>query len=208
MIASAQPTTEDLLARIRELDTLLVELRREKDQQEALLEDKCRRLAELTRIDSLTNVYNRRTLFEMLDMEIRRSKRSLRPLSVIIIDIDHLTRVNERYGLVVGDDLLASTAQTIKDLVRGTDIVGRYGGEEFLLILPDCTVHGALHVGEKVRLAIQAATFPPGLKITVSGGVAQYAHISCDALLESASRALAEAKNAGRNCMVYSNWGR
>src|SRR5205085_11276592 len=130
-------------------------------------------LTEIAKKDPLTDVYNRRFLFERLEIELGRSVRRRTPLGVILLDVDHFKRVNDDFGHQVGDSTLISVARILRDCLRGQDVVGRYGGEEFLVILPETDREGALMVAERIRRAVREHAFE-GVRdrnVTVSPGV-------------------------------------
>lgn len=174
----------------------------EQKRMEQMLEQQNRLLMEMSAIDYLTNVFNRRALVEKLDYEMRRAHRGSRRLSVVLLDIDHFKRVNDTYGHVTGDRVLQQVAQVIKRSVRNTDLVGRYGGEEFLVVLPDCPLSAAIRVAEKIRQGVQDTPFDDGLQVTISAGLAEYANETTEQLIMAADRCLYEAKARGRNRVV------
>jgi diguanylate cyclase (GGDEF)-like protein len=127
-------------------------------------------------------------------------------LSIAILDLDHFKRVNDTYGHPVGDLVLKVFAQTLRDQLRGSDIAGRWGGEEFVVLLPDTPVDAAVGVLERVRLAIAEKTFPApadNLRVTMSAGVVLFNGSITDpeAIVGMADTALYTAKESGRNCI-------
>ena len=154
--------------------------------------------------DPLTGIPNRRHLFSRLDMEIARANRFGNQLSVLMVDIDHFKSFNDAAGHRAGDGVLRQVAALMKGMIRKVDTIGRYGGEEFLLILPQVTKVEAIEVAEKLRRAVAANPFEPARsasKITVSVGVA---NLPVDAtvqekLVDCADAALYASKRAGRN---------
>ena len=176
----------------------------EQKRIETLLQQQNEKLVELSSIDALTGIFNRRVLYERLDYEMKRTGRTNKPLSVIIMDIDHFKQVNDQNGHLVGDQVLIQVAKLIRQSVRKTDIIGRYGGEEFMIILPDCSAAEGSKVAEKIRLAIQNAAFDAGLKVSISGGVAEYTNQAIEKLVEDADNNLYEAKRNGRNVIFPS----
>lgn len=168
-------------------------------------------LDRLARTDALTGIANRRSFFEMLGAEFRRSRRYARQLSVLMLDLDHFKVVNDRYGHPFGDYVLRRLAEVVSESIRESDLVGRYGGEEFAVALPEAGAEQAMRAAEKLRLAIAATEFrtdgvppegEPPVKITISIGVAS---LSPDddqdefELIRRADQALYEAKRTGRN---------
>ena len=129
----------------------------------------------LAMTDSLTGVYNRRTLFELGDKELSRSRRTGASLSVIILDVDHFKRINDKHGHLGGDAVLVRFAELVRGCLRQSDVLTRYAGEQFCILLPDVGAAGAKVVGERIRATIEASTFVVGtepLKVTSSVGVA------------------------------------
>lgn len=150
--------------------------------------------------DKLTQVFNRPKLDEILGCELERSERTKAPFSIIIVDIDLLKSINEAHGNQWGDVLLVGIAEILKDQVRSTDIVGRWGGEEFLVILPDTDVKGAIVLAEKLRAVIAETKFEQVGKLTASFGVAAYQKDLLPATIVSrAYTARNQAKEKGRN---------
>lgn len=161
----------------------------------------------LSLTDGLTGVWNRRFLQLQLQKEIDRAKRFGRPLSLLLVDIDRFKDTNDEHGHLVGDEVLVEVVRRVVDSTRGNiDVVARFGGEEFVALLPETPREGARVVAEKVRQAIslrpiEAEGVPGGLHETVSVGVASYPEdgTTVDALLRAADRAMYRAKEAGRD---------
>lgn len=163
-------------------------------------------LRELATIDSLTQLPNRRSWFEQSQHLVVVAERSKGPLSVIILDADHFKQMNDTYGHEAGDRVLQAISQVLQQTVRKGDVVGRYGGEEFVILLPDTDTSDAYGIAERVRSNIAAQSVlidQQEVSITMSLGVATRAGSQIDftALLAEADRALYEAKHAGRNCV-------
>jgi len=161
-------------------------------------------LEHLAHFDTLTGLLNRRAILAKLDEWLRHSKRYEVPLSIAMVDIDHFKQVNDLHGHLVGDRVLADTADALRKSVRLTDYVGRYGGEEFLLILPQTDATGALAVAERARSLVMGTTMVDSeggtLSVTVSIGVAEWCGGDDeDVLVSRADAALYRAKGAGRN---------
>jgi diguanylate cyclase (GGDEF)-like protein len=157
--------------------------------------------------DSLTGLYNRRGLFNLGEREVDRSRRFDRPLSALFIDIDHFKRVNDSFSHSVGDEVLCTAAERFRSVVRSVDIIGRYGGEEFVILLPEVELEGALQVGERLRQVIANAAIHLStgeISITISVGVAQFTPVmqELSVLLHLADEAMYLAKQAGRNQVV------
>lgn len=156
----------------------------------------------LSTIDSLTGLYNRTFFFTALEREIARGDRSGRAFCLVMIDLDDLKSVNDRFGHVAGDQVLRSVADTVKGGARKIDVAARYGGDEFVALLPETDPTGGWVVAEKIRITIAEQGFPgvdPGP--TVSVGIVSYPADgrSADALLVSADRAMYASKRAGKN---------
>lgn len=154
--------------------------------------------------DALTGLYNRRFLEESLHRELIAAERHGQPVSVIMSDLDHFKSVNDRYGHAAGDEVLRGFADLVKRSSRGSDICCRYGGEEFLLVLPQMTEQAAVARAEQLRRAIADTPFSYGevqIPVTSSFGVATFpaAGRTGDALITAADKALYAAKAAGRN---------
>jgi diguanylate cyclase (GGDEF)-like protein/PAS domain S-box-containing protein len=158
-------------------------------------------LRRLSTTDALTGIFNRRHLDETLQREFIRSARTQQPLSVVMFDIDHFKVFNDTHGHDQGDRVLQAVAKTFSAALRTYDGACRYGGEEFLAILPNTTMEGALCVAERIRCAVEAAVVD-GLKVTISLGVSTYPLIPMihpERLVEAADKAMYRAKQGGRN---------
>ena len=161
--------------------------------------------------DSLTGCFNRAHALETLKAELRRAQRGRTPLSVIMFDVDNFKAVNDTYGHLAGDQLLGELGKRLGELMRTSDVKCRYGGDEFLLILPDTPAAGARQVAESLRREMACIALPTAegaLKVTISLGVVTAAKDEMDAqvLVARVDKALYRAKHAGRNC-VYSGEG-
>ena len=160
---------------------------------------------ELARFDSLTGVLSRRAVLEALDEEVERAKRHGDGLACLMIDLDRFKTINDSYGHQFGDETLRRVARVISNLCRAYDHLGRYGGEEFLLILPETRLDGAVAFAERVRRSV-AETVLNGNddRVTLSVGVTEWLRDdgSPDMLIAEADQALFEAKAAGRNQVV------
>ncbi|HPF16818.1 MAG TPA: diguanylate cyclase [Thermotogota bacterium] len=161
---------------------------------------KCLKKASVT--DGLTKLYNHKKILELLNLEIDRAKRYKRDVSIMMLDIDHFKRVNDDYGHVVGDTVLERLAFVIKQQIRDLDMVGRYGGEEFLIIFPEINQSQAYQVAERLRKTVEALIFDDGLTITISGGVAEYSDEKTEHFIKKADDNLYKAKNSGRNKII------
>ena len=168
----------------------------------------------LATIDPLTGAYNRRTFHEIAERELSRVRRGGQPLSIVMIDIDHLRQVNEKHGHRVGDAVLQKVAEVVRGAMRKEDMLVRFGGEEFLVLLPDVPGPGAVVVAGRVRRTVANQPLVVGeleLAVTVSLGVAarlDEGPESIEGLLARADSALALAKQRGRNRVVALSLGR
>jgi diguanylate cyclase (GGDEF)-like protein len=162
-------------------------------------------LRDLAAHDPLTGLWNRAGLIDRLDRELARVRRGGSSLAVVIADLDHFKLVNDRYGHLAGDEVLRSAARRMQETLRPYDTAGRYGGEEFLLILPDCDRENAVRLAERVRQRIRGEpvdTDDAAIPLTVSLGVAvARPGVSSDAtsLIAAADQALYRAKETGRD---------
>jgi len=173
----------------------------------AALEEARLNAENLSRFDALTGVLSRRAILEAIDDEVDRAKRNRHALTCLMLDLDHFKTINDTHGHQFGDNALHRVAQVVSELCRTNDRLGRYGGEEFLMILPETRIDGAIRLAERVRLAV-AETHLDRLeeRITLSIGVSEWHHDerSSKTLIARADRALLEAKAAGRNHVVAS----
>lgn len=162
-----------------------------------------RELRTLASVDALTGLRNRRNLEQRIAAEVSRSRRHRRPLAVAIGDLDHFKRVNDEFGHAVGDDVLRTVGVRIRRNLRTEDLAVRWGGEEFLLLLPDTDRNSAVQVADKIRLAVsdQPVDFRDhSVPITISFGVAQLTdEDEADELVRRADEAMYRAKSLGRN---------
>ena len=150
--------------------------------------------------DELTKLPNRRALAQRFLQEIQRARRHQMAMSFLMIDLDHFKQVNDTYGHLNGDAVLAELATILRSGARESDVCARYGGEEFGLILTETTEDGARTLAERIRAKVAAATFPGGLKLTISIGVAATEEPALfTTLMERADQALYVAKQGGRN---------
>jgi diguanylate cyclase (GGDEF)-like protein len=166
-----------------------------------LLEKRTERLEYLASTDPLTRAYNRNKFEQVLEAEIGRFYRyKSSPFAVMMLDIDHFKQINDRYGHLSGDEALKGISQAIREHVRDTDLFARWGGEEFILLLPHTDGQEALLFAERLREMVQALQIAPLPSLTVSIGVAEYReNDSMETLLERADQALYRAKEEGRN---------
>ncbi|EED34011.1 GGDEF domain protein [gamma proteobacterium NOR5-3] len=187
----------ELLADYRELSRTL---EAKVTQRTRELEAKNEELDHLASVDKLTDTFNRRALDKALLAELERADRYQRPLSILLMDIDLFKQVNDEYGHLTGDKVLVTLSQTIRENLRASDILGRWGGEEFLVICPETDLEQARNVAEKVRQAIEGTDFELGKTITISIGLSVLIEgTSAESLVAEADKALYQAKSQGRN---------
>ena len=171
------------------------------DAQEALKDQALR--------DSLTGLWNRRAIFAMLEREVCRAQRDRFPITLVMIDLDHFKNINDTYGHLTGDEVLRETAGRLFEVMRPYDFAGRYGGEEFLVVLPGCSPHNGVQRAEDFRRSIAERPVPTAigpLAITCSLGVAAYDNaMPPEDLIHRADAALYRAKRLGRNCVCAGN---
>ncbi len=157
--------------------------------------------------DELTGFYNRRHLMELLDNEKNRSIRGNTPFTIAMLDIDHFKKVNDTYGHQSGDEVLQTVSTTIRSTMRNTDFCGRYGGEEFVLVLIQTNLKEAMICIERMRTNIEKCVFPrigDGFRVTASIGLSEYQmREAVETLIARADRALYRAKEGGRNRVEY-----
>jgi diguanylate cyclase (GGDEF)-like protein len=187
----------DLIARVA------LQLKVKRLQDELMVKNAT--LARLSTVDSLTGLRTRRFVSEVLSIEFQRARRYATPLSVVMADLDRFKEVNDRYGHPGGDAVLQGVADLLLRGLRSTDVAGRYGGEELLLVLPQIGLSGAMVMSDRWRATVEHTAFygPDGSPIhaTLSIGVAQYEKSMAgpDALIDAADKALYAAMQAGRN---------
>jgi diguanylate cyclase (GGDEF)-like protein len=164
---------------------------------------------EITHIDTLTYLYNRKQILKLLEIEVHRSDRYKSPLSISMIDIDHFKRINDTLGHTQGDKVLVQLAKMLRRDVREADSLGRYGGEEFLMLLPNTGLNAATEQGSRLCKHVREAEFEIGkdVHLTISIGIAEYrmGKESWMDLLNRADRAMYIAKNAGRDRWAISD---
>lgn len=164
-----------------------------------------RRLTHVAGHDPLTGILNRRNLIGAMDRIIDLCRKRKRSVSAIMIDLDHFKDINDEYGHVMGDAVLVKVADLLLNQFRATDCVCRYGGEEFIIVLPECNEEGAFNCAERCREQIENATIDgeEPMRLGASIGVAELGQSeSALQLIDDADNALLAAKKAGRNCVV------
>lgn len=197
----------ELEARVRSM-LRIKHLQDQLDQKNRELEVANKKLRQLSITDGLTGLFNHRHVHELLHEEFERSKRSGEPIAVAMLDLDHFKRINDTYGHPTGDVILFETAHLLRETAREIDMPGRYGGEEFIAILPNTAEEAAAHFAERVRERVEQHTYRDDateVRMTVSCGVAASPGDGIDSpasLLKRADEALYAAKESGRNRMV------
>lgn len=158
------------------------------------------RLKHLATVDPLTSIYNRRKFNEVLSYELRRDERYPGGLSLILCDLDHFKNINDSYGHNKGDEVLKSFTEMVKNMIRSSDTFARWGGEEFVLLLPETGFETAIQLAEKIKQKTENKLFSNTCKMTVSFGITQFLEGDTEtALFKRADDALYKAKTNGRN---------
>ncbi|MHC4884284.1 MAG: diguanylate cyclase [Planctomycetota bacterium] len=205
---AAMERYKEVLNHQDEITNRLIQTQRDLKEKTAQLEEANALLEKLSTTDELTSLPNRRFFNEAYEAEVRRSIRYNHALSVMMLDIDHFKSVNDTHGHPVGDLVLKELAKIFIDQLRETDIIGRYGGEEFSIVLPETTHQTAFMIADRLRERVSKEIFDPNglaLKITLSIGIAcGFDDFEADNLLKEADVALYEAKKTGRNKVVLS----
>ena len=177
---------------------LLEEIRKRRQVEDAL--------SRAARSDPLTGLMNRRAMMERFEYQLSHYQRNRIPFTVLMGDIDHFKQINDTCGHAEGDRVLISIAGKIRENLRSQDLLARWGGEEFLILLPDTDLEGGITVAEKIRLQVAQSDFPGEKKVlalTISFGVAYYTdEQTIDDCIKAADEALYRAKQQGRNRVV------
>jgi len=170
-------------------------------------EDKRIRLASL---DNLTKLWNRNKIFDFLEIELKRGERENTPTGVVMIDIDHFKRINDRYGHLIGDEVLVEVADRLKNAIRPYDRIGRYGGDEILVVLPSCGNKEAKNIAKRLYDSVANEKIPTevgSLKINISIGCVsneKYLQVSKMELIQASDTAMLSAKKKGRDKIILS----
>jgi len=164
-------------------------------------ESKTKVLQELASKDGLTSLYNHRTIQELLNKQVKFAKRHKKDLSVMMLDIDNFKKLNDQYGHQFGDEVLSNIADVLLDTVREHDIVGRYGGEEFIVVFPNTNDAQGLIIGDRIKRKIESLTFRIDVNVTVSGGIASLTS-SLEQLVYDADCLMYHAKSIGKNKII------
>lgn len=178
--------------------------REEKERLEELVKERTREIELLSKIDDLTGLWNRGYLEEMMKMEFKRARRYGHDISILVVDLDFFKKVNDTYGHLGGDEVLRKVSQRIMECLRETDFVGRYGGEEIVVILAETSVELAAEIAENIRSAIAAKPIyfaEETIDVTASIGISAMRsdHESCNEIFSEADEALYVSKKEGRN---------
>jgi diguanylate cyclase (GGDEF)-like protein len=160
-------------------------------------------LERLSVTDGLTGLFNRRYLIEHLASEVSRSRRNHHSFAVLMMDVDHFKTYNDTHGHLAGDEVLVRVSRILRESIRDVDFPTRYGGEEFLVLLPETSIERAVEVAERIRTRLASETFAGG-RITLSAGVASFPEFgeTAEAVIMCADVALYEAKREGRDRVV------
>ena len=176
----------------------------------ATFERMASQMRKLASVDSLTGACNHNTTVTLLTHAMERARREGQPVGFVMLDLDHFKRVNDQHGHAVGDQVLKAVAACTRSRLRGSDVLGRLGGEEFGLVLPATGAAGARHLAEQVRQAVEALELQGDggrpLRVTLSAGVAEAGHSDTpETLMHLADKALYQAKQKGRNRVVVAD---
>ncbi len=181
------------------------------DLQNQLIYSK-KKIEEQAKQDSLTKLWNRAAIIQLLEEELDRSRREKKPVGMLLVDIDYFKNINDTYGHLVGDVVLIEVASRMKKNVRLYDRIGRYGGDELLVVLPNCRLTQVQVIAERLRLAVsqkKIKTDMGSLGVTLSLGAfssENQPEISTDNLIKASDNALYQAKRNGRNCIVINRY--
>lgn len=188
------------------MSAVVMEIHDDLIEKIAELKKENRQLRSLTLTDGLTGLYNTRFFVMQLEMEMARTKRTGQPSSLLMLDLDNFKFLNDTLGHVQGNRYLVKVAHVIRDSLRPTDIVCRYGGDEFAVIMPATDLYDAVHTANRLREAIPAVHLKNGLYMTASIGVAEYAASSSagpEEFVHISDMALYKAKKGGKNKVFY-----
>lgn len=200
---------EQLRKQLVTITSELNSVNRELQKKNVQLEQAKKRLDEIARTDPLTKLSNRRDFYELIEREVIRFERNQRPLSIVMTDIDYFKKVNDTYGHDCGDYILVSVGNIIRTEIRKQDAVGRWGGEEFILLLPHTDAKGAYNVSEKIRKKIENTTFHYSdhtLHINLTLGICEFKkNMNIKDCINKADHALYLGKQEGRNRVIVYN---
>lgn len=197
------PSIDMLKQRNEELEALRTELEESNKSLEQKVKQRTAALERQANTDTVTDVASRFAIMDKLNHSYLEYQRYQRPFSILMIDIDHFKDVNDTHGHQTGDHVLHDLAMCIASSIRKSDSVGRYGGEEFLVILPETPTTQAHELANRIRVAVEKITFTNDITITCSIGIATMTEdLSDDGLVSQADKALYKAKNSGRNQVI------
>lgn len=178
------------------------------EHQQAELGVAYKKMETLARTDSLTGLSNRRDFYDKFQNEINRFERNGKPFSIVLADIDNFKCINDQYGHDCGDFILEKMSQIMKSMIRKHDILARWGGEEFIMLLPESALAGGIRAAEEIRMHIENESFDydeKNLKITITFGISEYdGMLSMDDCIKKADEALYDGKTRGKNCVCHS----
>ncbi len=199
-------STFDDVTRLEQKNTQLEELLQLLQKSQDKVTRQNEQLQVLASRDSLTKCLNRRALFQQMDNDFEQTRHSEKPLCCIMCDIDQFKKINDTHGHLAGDRVIREVAQVLKSLTRDNDSIGRYGGEEFCILLPNTSIAHAEELAERLRVRIAELDFD-GARVTTSFGITSTEHGADDpkGLIRQADVALYRAKDSGRNCVVVWN---
>lgn len=187
----------------KQLERRVEKLTAENEQFKTQLVNMVRSLDLASRVDGMTGLANRRDIMEKIDREATRSHRHQHPFTVLLINVDNFKQVNDTYGYNTGDDVLVEISRVLRGCVRNEDVCARWGGEEFLLLLPETSAEDSLSVANKVLESTFMTEFKankPGIRITVSVGICEHdPDESVQVCISKANQALTLAKQGGKN---------
>jgi len=184
----------------------LKEINEEIKQKNEELTEAYKKVEILARTDSLTKLSNRRDIMEKLEYEVARFERNKKPFSLVLGDIDSFKSVNDQYGHDFGDFILMSIAEIMKSLARKQDSIGRWGGEEFLILLPETSIQNGAEIAERIRETISTLPFKMNnlkFSVTMTFGVSAFdPAMSIDQCIVQADQAMYKGKRSGKNCTI------
>jgi len=200
-LAQAQLKRQNRLLKGNEtLEQIIAERTAELAAVNQKLKNKIQHVEHIATHDALTGVFNRRMFESLLDVEIKRAKRYKQPLSIVLADVDLFKEVNDQYGHAVGDQVLCQLTQILSEHLREGDILSRWGGEEFSMVLPNCTTEQAYDMTDRLRRQIAESSFEKRISVTCSFGVTGYFdNDSVSSVFARVDKALYQAKNNNRN---------
>jgi len=206
-VAISMPSRDALLKTNEELLAARQEVLKTNAQLEQRVKERTAALEKMAIVDPLTDTYRRHHVLTLLDIELKRMMRSQRSLTVAMIDLDDFKEINDGQGHLAGDVVLKNVGALLGEVFRDSDIVGRFGGEEFVILMPECDQAEGLKAVERFFVALRGKRFDVGsstaLTVSCSAGLAQASNdLSAEALLDRADQAMYRAKHKGKDCIV------